>query len=65
MDEVDVNQNVDLVRTHCPVVVTEPDVTTVVDDVPAPWSALIELYSTMPLVPSTMPLLAVAIITFR
>lgn len=62
LSEADAKQRVSLILAHPPVAVVEPgDIT--VD--PAPPIALIELYRMMPLVPSTMPLLAVAIMTFR
>ena len=60
--EADTKQCVDLILAHCPVFVVAPGEITVA---PAPPIDLIELYKMMPLVPSTMPLLAVANMTFR
>jgi hypothetical protein len=66
VSEANVKTHVDFVGAHHPpappVAVVEPGDITVA---PAPPIDLIELYKMMPLVPSTMPLLAVAIITFR
>jgi hypothetical protein len=64
VSEAGVKTYVDFVSAHglgVPLVIG--DCTTVV--LPAPPIDLIELYKMMPLVPSTMPLLAVANITFR